>query len=67
MNETTHFKMHHGDETGVNSRKGSSALPVEAQMGTEKCRRLRLPVFLDDRHTKAARLSALNTGRSSEW
>jgi hypothetical protein len=66
MNETTHFKRHDGDEKGVNSRKGSSALPVEAQMGPEKCKRLRLPGFLDNRHMKAARLSALNTGRSSE-
>ena len=39
------------------------AIPVQAQMGPQGSRRLWLPGFLDSRHMKVVRLSALYTGR----
>jgi len=40
----------------------SEAIPIEAWTGPEGSKRLRLPEFVDIRHMKVARLSALNTG-----
>jgi hypothetical protein len=39
-----------------------TAIPVQAWTGPWGSRRLRLPKFLDSRHTKVVRLSALRTG-----
>jgi hypothetical protein len=39
------------------------AIPVQAWTGPEGSRRLRLPDFIDNRHLKVVRLSALCTGR----
>ena len=39
------------------------AIPMQAWIGPLGCRRLRLLKFLDIRHMKVARLSALHTGR----
>jgi hypothetical protein len=39
------------------------AIPLQAWTGPEGSRRLRLPEFLDNRHIKMVRLSALRTGR----
>jgi hypothetical protein len=39
------------------------AIPLQAWTGPEGSRRLRFPEFLDIRHMKVARLSALRTGR----
>jgi hypothetical protein len=44
---------------GVNA----TAIPVQAWTGPYGCRRLRLPEFLDSRHIKVVKLSALRTGR----
>ena len=46
----------------TNWSKGK-AIPLQAWTGPEGSRRLRLPDFLDNRHTKVVRLSALRTGR----
>jgi hypothetical protein len=47
----------------VRLSSGNKAIPVEACSGAEVSRRLRLPEFLDNRHMKVVRLSALSTGR----
>ena len=39
------------------------AIPLQTCIGPSRCRRLRLPEFLDNRYMKVARLSALRTGR----
>ena len=39
------------------------AIPLQAWTDPEASRRLRLTEFLDNRHIKAVRLSALSTGR----
>jgi hypothetical protein len=41
----------------------SKAIPVQAWTGLEGSRRLRLPEFIDNRHMKVVKLSALRTGR----
>jgi len=44
-------------------RGKGKAIPLQAWTGPECFRRLRLPEFLDNRHMKVAKLSALHTGR----
>jgi hypothetical protein len=41
----------------------AKAIPLQALTGPEGSRRLRLLGFLDSRHVKVVRLSALRTGR----
>jgi len=40
-----------------------NAIPIKAWRDPKGSRRLRLPEFLESRHMKVARLSALGTGR----
>jgi hypothetical protein len=49
-------------EVFMKLKKGKS-IPVQAWTGPEGSRRLRLPEFIDNRHIKVVRLSALRTGR----
>jgi hypothetical protein len=50
----------------VHTGKGK-AIPAQAWTGPEGCRRLRLPEFLDSRHMKVIRLSALHTPGRYFW
>ena len=43
--------------------RAGKSISTQAYIGPEGYRRLRLPGFLDNRHKKVARLSALRTGR----
>ena len=60
-NETqTHNQ--HSTMFGLNMAK-NKAIPLQACIGPYSSRRLRFPTFLDNRHMKVVRLSALLTGR----
>jgi len=58
--KNTHI--HNTNAFFIGKGKGK-AIPLQAWTGPEGSRSLRLPEFLDSRHMKVVRLSALHTGR----
>ena len=57
------YKTHRGYTIICEGKGKGNAFPLQAWTSPYDSRRLRLPEFLDSRHMKVERLSALSTGR----